>query len=76
MARSVALDVNGRAVTVSVDDPDGLLARLRGAEVPVIARIHEGAVLLDPRTIADGEVEAAATTVRAALVGVGSLDGE
>ena len=58
-------------------DPDNALARLRTAEVPVIARIHEGVVLLDPRTIADDEIEAAAATARAALKRVlGSIEHE
>jgi L-seryl-tRNA(Ser) seleniumtransferase len=63
------VELEGPVCELAVDDPDALLARLREAEVPVIGRIHEGQVLLDPRTIADDEVEAAAATVRTALVG-------
>jgi L-seryl-tRNA(Ser) seleniumtransferase len=38
-------------------DPDALCARLRSGEPPVVARIRDGAVLLDPRTVAEVEVE-------------------
>ncbi len=31
--------------------PDAVLARLRQAETPVVARIEDGRVLLDPRTV-------------------------
>ncbi len=47
--------------------PDRVAAALRNAESPVIARISDGDVVLDPRTIADDEVEATATAVRSAL---------
>jgi L-seryl-tRNA(Ser) seleniumtransferase len=47
--------------------PDRLVAGLRDAEPPVIARISDGNVVLDPRTIADGEVDATATAARSAL---------
>jgi L-seryl-tRNA(Ser) seleniumtransferase len=46
---------------------DGLLARLRAADPPVLARIESGRVILDVRTIAPDEVEAAAGAVRWAL---------
>ena len=35
----------------------GLSAALRGASVPVFTRVHEGAVLLDPRTLLPGDEE-------------------
>lgn len=44
-----------------------LAARLRRGEPPVVARISEGRVLLDPRTMSGAEAEAAAAAVRAAL---------
>ena len=47
--------------------PDELAARLRGADPPVVGRIADGRLLLDPRTLADDEVELAARAVRAAL---------
>jgi L-seryl-tRNA(Ser) seleniumtransferase len=46
---------------------DGLLARLRAADPPVLARIESDRVILDVRTIAPDEVEAAAAAVRWAL---------
>jgi L-seryl-tRNA(Ser) seleniumtransferase len=35
--------------------PDALARALRAAEPPVIARVSEGRLLLDPRTIAPAE---------------------
>jgi L-seryl-tRNA(Ser) seleniumtransferase len=35
----------------------GLAAALRGAQVPVFARVHEGALWLDPRTLLPGDEE-------------------
>jgi L-seryl-tRNA(Ser) seleniumtransferase len=46
---------------------DALLARLREHEPPVIARIAEGRVVLDPRTISDEEATIAAVAAREAL---------
>jgi L-seryl-tRNA(Ser) seleniumtransferase len=47
---------------------DELAARLRRGEPPVIARAHEGRLLLDPRTLRDdAEADAAAQAVIAAL---------
>ncbi len=50
-------------------DPVVLTARLRSAEPPVIARIHDGRVLLDPRTLSDDEVDVVAAQVRRARDG-------
>jgi L-seryl-tRNA(Ser) seleniumtransferase len=47
--------------------PEGLLARLRGSDPPVIARIVRDRVVLDPRTMSDEEAAAAAAAVRSAL---------
>jgi L-seryl-tRNA(Ser) seleniumtransferase len=44
-----------------------LHARLRAGDPPLVARVHEGALVLDPRTIAVEDLEAAATAVVAAL---------
>ncbi len=49
--------------------PDELSARLRRADPPVLARIHEGHVLLDPRTLTDDEVGLVIAAVRGALAG-------
>jgi L-seryl-tRNA(Ser) seleniumtransferase len=50
-------------------DAEGLLAALRRAPMPVVARIAEGAVLLDPRTVLDGEEPALLEGLRKALGG-------
>jgi L-seryl-tRNA(Ser) seleniumtransferase len=46
---------------------DELATALRRYEPPVIARISEGRLVLDPRTISDTEVDAVAAAVRSAL---------
>jgi L-seryl-tRNA(Ser) seleniumtransferase len=46
---------------------DALLARLREHDPPVIARIADGRVVLDPRTMSDEETTIAAVAVREAL---------
>jgi L-seryl-tRNA(Ser) seleniumtransferase len=62
------LELEGPAVSLPADrDPAALIQALREADPPVIARIHEGTVLLDPRTLGDEEIEPAAAAVRAAL---------
>ncbi len=48
-------------------DPAALLAALRRAPTPVVARIEEGAVVLDPRTLLDGEEPTLLAALRAAL---------
>ncbi len=47
--------------------PDTLSARLRAGEPPIITRIADDRVVLDPRTIFPDEVETVARAVRAAL---------
>ncbi len=44
-------------LALDTPNPDALLARLRAADPPVIARIADGRVLLDPRTILPGQEE-------------------
>jgi L-seryl-tRNA(Ser) seleniumtransferase len=62
------LELEGPAVALAVDsDPVTIARALRGGDPPVIGRIHDGRVLLDPRTLADDEVEAVAVAARAAL---------
>ena len=46
---------------------DALSARLRAGDPPLVGRIREGWLLLDPRTLTDAEAEAAARAVGAAL---------
>ncbi|MCX6028548.1 MAG: L-seryl-tRNA(Sec) selenium transferase [Chloroflexi bacterium] len=47
-----------RAVALSHPAPDALAAALRAGEPPVVARIADGRLLLDPRTVQPGEDEA------------------
>ncbi|HET9740915.1 MAG TPA: L-seryl-tRNA(Sec) selenium transferase [Solirubrobacteraceae bacterium] len=52
------LDLTGPAVAVSVTgvSADDLAVRLRDAEPPVVGRIEDGRLLLDPRTLTDEEI--------------------
>ncbi len=61
------LALEGPAVALDVQDPVGLARALRDGEPPLIARIHDGRVLLDPRTLAGEDVELAIAAVRRAL---------
>jgi L-seryl-tRNA(Ser) seleniumtransferase len=63
------LELEGPVVAVRPIDlgVDALHAHLRGGDPPVVARIHEGALILDPRTIAPDELDEAAAAVAAAL---------
>ena len=45
----------------------GLASRLREAETPVIARIEEDRVLIDPRTVLPGEEDALVSSLKVAL---------
>jgi L-seryl-tRNA(Ser) seleniumtransferase len=60
------LELEGPVVALDAD-PETVARALRGADPPVIARIHDGRVLLDPRTLADDELELVATAARGAL---------
>jgi L-seryl-tRNA(Ser) seleniumtransferase len=51
-------------------DPDARLARLRAAHPPVIGRIEQDRVVLDPRTVLPGEDDAVVAAVGAVLGGV------
>ena len=48
-------------------DADGVAARLRRSDPPVVGRIEEDRVLLDPRTVMPGEDDAVVRAVRSAL---------
>jgi L-seryl-tRNA(Ser) seleniumtransferase len=64
------VELEGPAVALpTITDPVAVARRLRLGEPPVIARIHDGRVLLDPRTLADDEVEPVVVAVRRALAG-------
>ncbi|MDQ6821492.1 MAG: L-seryl-tRNA(Sec) selenium transferase [Actinomycetota bacterium] len=65
------LELEGPAVALNdANSPVLITQALRSAEPPVIARIHGGRAILDPRTIADEEIEGVAAAVRAALAGL------
>ncbi len=62
------LELEGPAVALDSDrDPVALAAVLRAGEPPVVARVHDGQLLLDPRTVSDDELDALAAAGRAAL---------
>ncbi len=64
-------ELEGPAVALEATaDPVDTLARLRHGDPPVIARIHDDRVVLDPRTLGEQEVELVVTAVREALGGV------
>ncbi len=53
------LELGGPVVRIEPDGSASELARgLRGAEPPVLVRVHKDAVLVDPRTLQDSELEA------------------
>jgi L-seryl-tRNA(Ser) seleniumtransferase len=61
-------ELEGPALAVaSPAGPDALAARLRRGDPAIVARVQDGAVLLDPRTIADVELEFVVRGVGAAL---------
>jgi L-seryl-tRNA(Ser) seleniumtransferase len=60
------LELEGPAVALAGSDPEAVAAALRAADPPVIARIHDGRLLLDPRTLTDEEAPVVAAAVRAA----------
>jgi L-seryl-tRNA(Ser) seleniumtransferase len=62
------LELPGPVVAVD-GPPDALAARLRLGDPPLVGRIERGRLLLDPRTLADDEVDLAAAALRAALAG-------
>jgi len=65
------LELEGPAVALGGDlDPVSIASALRTGDPPVIARIHHGQLLLDPRTISDEEVQPAIRAARAAVAGL------
>lgn len=65
------LELPGPAVAI---DPgpagaDALAAELRAGQPAVVGRIHDGRLLLDPRTLTDDEAREVARAVRAVLTG-------
>ena len=61
------LELEGPAVALESDNPAALAQALRTGLPPVIARIHDGRVVLDPRTLSDEDLEPASAAARAAL---------
>jgi L-seryl-tRNA(Ser) seleniumtransferase len=61
-------EFEGPGVALSSSRPPAEIAgALRRNDPPVIARVHEDRVLLDPRTLADAELEAVAAASRRAV---------
>jgi L-seryl-tRNA(Ser) seleniumtransferase len=54
-------------LAIPVAAPDAVAARLRRQDPPVVARIEEGRLVLDPRTVMPDEDPALLRSVRAAL---------
>jgi L-seryl-tRNA(Ser) seleniumtransferase len=61
------LELEGPVVSVRARALDELHSQLRRHDPPVITRLHEQALLLDPRTMSDEEAEVAAAALAAAL---------
>ena len=61
------LELEGPALALTAPGLDRIQALLRSHDPPVIARVRDGALLLDPRTMSDEEATFAAGAVRAAL---------
>jgi L-seryl-tRNA(Ser) seleniumtransferase len=64
-APSSSLPTRLLAITPSEFGPDELLARLRAAELPVIARVQDGRVLIDFRTVLREHDDTVVNAVRA-----------
>jgi L-seryl-tRNA(Ser) seleniumtransferase len=63
------LELKGPAVAIAPhpDGPDAVAARLRAHDPPLIARITDGRVIVDPRTLpGDDELDQAAAAINAA----------
>jgi L-seryl-tRNA(Ser) seleniumtransferase len=63
------MELEGPVVKVKPSDAglDRIQARLRANDPPLVARSSKGLLVLDPRTVADSEIEPAAAAVAAAL---------
>jgi L-seryl-tRNA(Ser) seleniumtransferase len=57
-----------RALALSMAKPQVLLARLRSAARPVIGRIEEGRVLLDPRTVMEDEDDGLISALKSVMI--------
>ncbi|MEJ2555389.1 MAG: L-seryl-tRNA(Sec) selenium transferase [Anaerolineae bacterium] len=56
-----------RALALEVSSPDALAAHLRAADLPIVARIEDDRLLLDPRTVLPEQDTVLIEVVRAAL---------
>jgi len=63
-----AVDLPTRLVAIPHPAPQEVEARLREGDPPVMVRIQAGALLLDPRTLWDDEVDLVVSALRAAIV--------
>jgi len=54
-------------LALSVESPDAFMARLRAHTPPLIARISDGRVMFDPRTVFESQHAALLAAIRAAL---------
>ena len=62
--------LEGPAVALTgADAPVQLAGRLRTGDPAVVARVHDGRLLLDPRTLTEDEIGLVAAAVRAATTG-------
>ncbi len=69
------LELPGPAVALPGHDPAGAGRGTAPGEPPVVARIEDGRLLLDPRTLAAGELAAVVAAARAALESSGASRG-
>jgi len=65
------LELKGPAVAFERQggEADALAARLRAGQPPLVPRVSEARVLVDPRTLAEDELELAAAVIARALAG-------
>jgi len=54
-------------VAIACDSPDALAARLRQGHPPIISRIEDGRLVLDPRTVQAGEERILLSAITAAI---------
>jgi L-seryl-tRNA(Ser) seleniumtransferase len=60
-------ELDSWVVALEVPDPEAVGARLRGASVPVLARVRDDRLLLDVRTLLDDDESALEASLREAL---------
>jgi L-seryl-tRNA(Ser) seleniumtransferase len=60
-------ELDSWVVALEVPDPEAVAARLRGASVPVLARVRDDRLLLDVRTLLDDDESALEASLREAL---------